>query len=72
MLSLTHPDIYNKLQKIEKEIKKEIEESLNRKNNKFILILTNKLPNVKNHNFTELLKSFKNDTELEKKYTGPR
>lgn len=70
MLSFTHPDIYNKLQKIEKEIRKEIEESLKQEKQQIYFDFNKQITKRKEPYLTELLKSLQSDTELEKKYTA--
>jgi hypothetical protein len=66
MLSLTHPDIYNKLQEIESQI----EESLKREKQQIYFDFNKQIVEQKKPYLTELLKSIQNDTELEKKYTA--
>ena len=66
MLSFTHPDIYNKLQKIEKEI----EESLKQEKQQIYLDFNKQITKHKEPYLTELLKSLQNETELEKKDTA--
>ena len=70
MLSLTHPDIYNKLQEIEKEIEEEIEKSLKQEKQQIYFDFTKQIVEHKEPYLTELLTSLQNDTELEKKYTA--
>lgn len=66
MLSLTHPDIYNKLQEIENKI----EESLKQEKQQLYFDFNKQIVEHKEPYLTELLKSIQNDTELEKKYTA--
>ena len=70
MLSLTHPDIYNKLQEIEKEIEEGIEESLKQEKQQIYFDFNKQIVEQKEPYLTELLKSIQNDIELEKKYTA--
>ena len=66
MLSLTHPDIYNKLQEIENKI----EESLKQEKQQIYFDFNKQIVEHKEPYLTELLKSLQSDTELEKKYTA--
>ena len=70
MLSLTHPDIYNKLQEIENQIEESFEESLKQEKQQIYFDFNKQIVEQKEPYLTELLKSIQNDIELEKKYTA--